>query len=74
MICYLIIYSFWEGYKVNTNCKKCIHRREFKEADENVTLFLCISEPYDEEEEFGIVTWLDVKDFHSDECMNFKAS
>lgn len=57
---------------MSDNCKICIHRKEFKSVEDDITLFLCMSEPCEEDEEFGVVTWLDVKDFHSDECMNFK--
>lgn len=59
-------------FKANDNCKRCVHRERFASIDSDIILYLCMSEPYEEDEQFGIITWLDVEDFHSDECMNFK--
>jgi len=61
--------------KKESICEKCIHRREFKtnDGDPEVTLFLCLSEPYDDEPELGILTWFDVLEWGSERCMNFKA-
>ncbi len=59
---------------MNDNCKKCIHRETYKSTDDShhSTIDLCVSEPYEEDNQFGIITWLDVKDFDSGECLNFK--
>lgn len=56
----------------NSNCKKCVHRTEFVSQTDGGRMFICTSEPCEEDEDFDIITWLDVKSFHSDECINFK--
>ena len=58
--------------KMNDNCKKCIHKKAFQSISNGEVLYLCMSEPYEEDDQFGIITWLDVRDFDSSECLNFK--
>jgi len=45
----------------------------FKQGAHNVDyVHLCMCEPYEEDEEFGIVAWLDVSEFDSELCLNFR--
>ncbi len=59
---------------MHDNCKICKYMEIFTNEGlgESTILYICTLEPYEEDGEFGIVTWLDVKDFKSDRCMNFK--
>ena len=57
---------------MNDNCKKCVHEKGFQSVDDGEPLYLCMSEPYEEDDQFGIITWLDVRDFDSSECLSFK--
>ncbi len=56
---------------MHDNCKNCIYRKTLKTVDSDLTLELCTVEPY-EEEQNGLVTWLDVKHFDSSNCSGYK--
>jgi len=52
-------------------CHKCINRTRFDNGA-GISLYLCMAQPYEEEEEYGIVTWLDTANFESGHCLDFK--
>ena len=60
---------------MHDNCKKCTHRETYQSTDDghHSTFDLCVAEPYEEDDNYGVVTWLDVKEFASGECLHFKA-
>jgi hypothetical protein len=51
-------------------CSKCVHRTRFDGA--GIALYLCMAQPYEEDAQFGVVTWLDTANFESGECLIFK--
>jgi hypothetical protein len=54
---------------MHENCEACTHMTTFVDrGNEGSILHLCTAEPYDDDDK---VTWLDVNDFNSDECMLF---
>lgn len=52
-------------------CHECAHRERFDNG-KGVSLYLCMSQPYEEDEQFGILTWLDTANFESGHCLIFK--
>lgn len=52
-------------------CNKCAYRTRFDNGA-GISLCLCMLQPYEEDEQYGICTWLDTTNFESGCCMNFK--
>lgn len=62
---------------MHDKCKRCEHRKDLFEQGLNSKLYLsiCMSEPYKDSPNLDgsdNVAWLDVSNFNSDMCMNFK--
>jgi len=54
------------------DCKRCVHMEAFKAVNGDTVFNICTVEPYEEDEQFGIVTWQEVSTFVSDDCMSFE--
>ncbi len=43
---------------MNDNCKKCVYKKGFQSIEDGEIIFLCMSEPYEEDDQFGITAVL----------------
>ena len=58
---------------VKSKCETCKHCKEYvNKKDKDDILYLCMAEPYEEDENEGVILWLDTVDFNSDRCMLYK--